>query len=264
MASFIDRNEVVAQKRRSDLLVTSIADGTFAPPGTNFAGFVFVSQSSPNYVLATGTLTNKRRTLGAGLADVIEATDQVGNTVTMTAHTMKTGDGPWRPNVTSGGLNVAVDIWTINVGPNTIAYATSEANAYAGVKLDLTADVTGTQIISSAATKRGVPGHFTYEWTQAETDFDGSEGGVIVAEESGFYAYTSVTFKKLPKGFDDPSGEGARTYGDLARRDTRTLNAKFAKVGNDYQFRDSDDTKPSHHGTVTAAGRIAAVDDDLT
>lgn len=65
-----------------------------------------------------------------------------------TPHGLETADGPAR-HVTSGVLPsplvAATDYWVIRVDDNTVKWATSEANARAGIAIDITAAGSGTQ-----------------------------------------------------------------------------------------------------------------------
>lgn len=269
MAAFIEPNELTASKRTIDVIVSSTVDGSSCPPGTDLTGRMFISQSSSDYIAATGTLTQKKRAVASSTSLEIEATDTTANTVTVTGHGYRTGAGPWLPDTTGGGLDDATDVYLIVVDFDTLAFATSEANAYAGTKIDLSADVTGVEIVADATTKEPIPGHYTYTLTQTETDYTGSDGAFLIdkaqaaEDEHGWYGYATFTVRAMPKGFADASGEGSREWGDLLILCARTLAAKFTKTGNDYQYRDLDDTKDSHHGTVTSAGRTAAGEDNV-
>lgn len=263
MASFITKNELVAAKRRCDLLITSFVDGSRAPRGTNFTGFVYVSKSSPSYLAATGILTNKRVPLIAA-DDAVEATDQVNDRVQMTGHGREIGDGPFRPTTTAGGFVAGTNYWALPFDANNVSWSLSLADAYAGVKVNITADVTG-MIFQDVVgtTERGIDGQFTYEWTQAETNFDGSEGAVSILGHASYDAYTTVTIAPAVVGFEAEM-ENGRTYGDGQRMLVRGEAAKFSRVGNDYMHRNLADTKDSHGGTMTEAGRVAAAIVDPT
>lgn len=267
------KNEVTAAKRRCDLLVQK-SDGTLAPRGTDFItlGYAYVSGvGSPNYALAVGTVTNKRRPLV--VADFTFTAAAATDLLTKVAHGLETGDGPI--NVSNaggalpGGLAAATSYWVIRVAADTFKLATSLANAYAGTAIDITSDGTGTQTLSDiASTQRGLDGHFTYEATQAETNHDAPETSVIIdgtsyERSTGWGAYTTVEMGSETEIFDQIA-EGAHTYGDLVRGIARTLLAKFSKTGNDYVYRDLADSKDSHTGTVTASGKTASGITDLT
>lgn len=265
------KNEVTATKRRCDLLVQK-SDGTLAPRGTDFItlGYVYISGvGSPNYTLAVGTMTNKRKPLIVADDTFTAAVD---DTCTAVAHGLETGDGPVRLTTTTtlpAGLALATDYWIIRITADTFKLATSLANAYAGTAVDITGTGTGTHTLSdTASTQRGLDGHFTYEATQAETNHDAPESSVIIdganyERSSGWGAYTTVEMGSETAIFDQIA-EGAHSYGDLVRGIARTLLAKFSKTGNDYVFRDLADSKNSHTGTVTASGKTAAGITDLT
>jgi hypothetical protein len=62
----------------------------------------------------------------------------------------------------------------------------------------------------------------------------------------------------------DQTSENGRTHGDLLRLIARTLVGRFSKTGNDYVYRDLANSKDSHSGTVTSAGRGASTIIDPT
>jgi hypothetical protein len=101
-------------------------------------------------VLRPGTIPN----------DSFDAVTHASDTVTINAHNLITGDGPFR--ITSAGgalpapLAAATDYWPIWASANTIKFATSLENALAGVAIDLTDGGSGNphQIDGTAATKR--------------------------------------------------------------------------------------------------------------
>lgn len=282
MAASWAKNEVTAAKRRCDLLVRYLAaDGmlTPAPPSTDFiaAGAVFISgTASPKYALALGTMTNKRRPLV--VADLTFTAASGTDLLTATAHGLETGDGPIRVSNSGGalptGLAAATDYWVIKVSADTFKLATSLTNAYAGTAIDITADGSGTQTLSdTASTERGIWGEFVYEATQAETNHDAPETAVIVdgtvssldfRRMNTAGAYTTVTMISSASDWGSVELENGITRDDAMRIKLRTLAAKFSKTGNDYVYRDMADTKDSHHGTVTGAGRIDAAIDDAT
>lgn len=87
--------------------------------------------------------------------DVIESIDAGANTATLTGHAYESGDGPVRVT-TSGslagtGLAVDTDYWLIVTGANTVKFATSVADAYNGVAIDLTGSGTGAHTIVDTA-----------------------------------------------------------------------------------------------------------------
>lgn len=273
MGAVWQKNEVTAAKRRCDLLVQK-SDGTLAPRGTDFIalGYVYISGvQSPNYALATGTLTNKRKPLV--VADFTFTAAAATDLLTKVAHGLETGDG--LVNVSNaggalpGGLAAATSYWAIRVDADTFKLATSLANAYAGVAIDITSDGTGTQTLSdTASTQRGIDGHFTYEASQAETNHDAPETSVIIdganyERSSGWGAFTTVQMDQAGSLLEQIL-EGAHTVGDGLRILVRGEIAKFSKTGNDYVIRNLADSKDSHHGTVTASGRTVAVIDDAT
>jgi hypothetical protein len=263
------RNEATANARTAKLVINS--DGFApAPRGTDFMalGIVFLSRGSSVLELATGTMANDRHPLI--VADfAITATDQVNDRVTKAAHGLETGDGPFRPTTTAGNLNAAVDYWAIYYSDNEVSWATSLANAYAGVKVDINADVTGMIFQDQASTARGIDGRFTYQATQPETNTTASEIGIYVEgagyrNKNGGGTYTSVDVISSAADYGAQAIEGARSRDDLLRLIARFCRGQFTKVGTLYTWRNLDDTKDSFFKEVTAAGCIDSDDIDLT
>lgn len=257
------KNQATASLRRAALQILSSTDGTPAPRETDFTGYVYITQDGNDYVLAAGTLTNRRRALVVADDTFTAAADDL---CTATAHGLEIGDGPFRLTTTGtlpAGLSLATDYWIIYVSDDTYKLATSLANAYAGTAVDITDAGTGTHTISdTASTQRGIDGWFNYQATQAETNYSTAEIYVAVLGHATYEAQTSVEI--LSSGDGDTLLEGAITRDDYRRLVLRTLIAKFSVTGNDYVFRDLADSKDSHHGTVTASGRITAAVDDPT
>ena len=70
--------------------------------------------------------------------------------VTLTAHGMETGDGPFQFSTTTtlpAGLSLTTDYWAIKTAATTFMVATSLANALAGTQVDITDAGTGTHTI---------------------------------------------------------------------------------------------------------------------
>jgi hypothetical protein len=268
------RNEASATKRRCGLIVQK-ADGTMLPRSAeysvSFLAMTYVcGVNSPDFDQATGTLTNQRRRLQLG-SDTIESVDTGADTVAMTAHEYETGDGPFDSNETTGAVAAGDDIWIIAVDANTIAFADSLEDAYDDSRIALTGTETGAVITVNSSTKRGVDGHFIYEATQAETLHYAPETIVLVDGEfdgddylraSGGGAYTTVEMSSALDDWGAVVVEGGYTRDDTLRLKLREMAAKFSQVGNVITFRDLADTKDSHHGTVTASGRVDADIDD--
>lgn len=279
MAASWSRNQVDADGRACDLIVvyrTEAGELVMAPPGTDFiaAGAVFISGvANPDFALALGTMVNKREPLVLA-DDAIEATDTGADTLTLTAHEYQTGDGPIRNDITIGNLLAATDYWIRKVDADKISLYPTLADAYADTnKLNLNLDATGNTLSDTASTKRGVWGHFTYTATQAETDHgfpetvvivDGEVDGLDFLRMNSAGAYTTVTMASGADSVLDTVLENGLTVSDALRIILRSLAAKFSKSGSVWQFRDMADTKDSHHGTVTSAGRIDADIDDAT
>jgi hypothetical protein len=85
--------------------------------------------------------------------------DASTDTITIVAHGLTTGDGPFQVSNAGGGLPsglaAATNYWVIVTGVDTLKLATSLANAIAGTAIDVTTAGTGTQTIAdTVATKR--------------------------------------------------------------------------------------------------------------
>src|SRR5574338_442826 len=185
MAAEIQKNEVVAGKRQIDVEVWK--DGALVPgnAGTDFigSGLVYVPDPAnlPNYKLATGTFVQKRRPLVVA-DDVVESVDTGADTLTLTAHAYETGDGPFFADETIGGVSYPgpIGVYTIKVDANTIAVATSIADAFNDVRIALSGTEGGATITSDISLRRAIPSWFTYTFTQAETNVSLSELSVLV------------------------------------------------------------------------------------
>jgi hypothetical protein len=275
MAASFAKNEIVAAKRRVDLIVYEDGAISPAPRGTDFMalGAVYVcGPATPHYTTALGTVTNKRKAYSftSFTFPAAAATDLL----TKVSHGLETGDGPINVSNAGGalpaGLAAATDYWVIRIDADTIKLATSLANAYAGTAIDLTTDGTGTQTLAAiGTTQRGLDGLFTYEATQAETDFDGSEFSVII-DGTGFArannggTYTTVAMGAATSGFE-AEAEGGHTYGDLMRLFASVLAGKVVNFNTGTQaFRDLADSKTRITGTTDTTGRLTIVINDLT
>lgn len=263
MAAVWTKNEVLASKRRFTLLVTSWLDGSKAPRGTDFTGFVYIAKGTPDYVAFLGTLVNKRRPLTFAAAAF--TADHTTEQFTLAGHNLETGDGPFTvssDDTLPTGLAAATNYWIIRVDDDVFQLATSPEDAYAGTEVEIDDNGVGSHTLTGATPHRGIDGQWTGEATQAETNFDGAEAEIAILGHASYEAYTTVNMQG-----DDAWGgelESGHTRDDGLRLILRNLTAKFSKVGNVYTWRDLADTKDSHHGTVTSAGRIDAVIDDAT
>jgi hypothetical protein len=263
MGALWQKNQPTASLRRCDLLPAHNDDGTAAPRGTDFTGFVYVSQDGNDYALGTGTITNCRRALVVA-DDTVESVDTGADTMTLTAHGYETGDGPFIADEAVGGLGVATDFWIISVDANTIQIAASLADAYAGAYLSMVGTEAAAIISDKATTQRGLDGKFRYTASQAETNYDTAEIAVVIAGHATYSAYTTVDMATESASVWSTVIENGLTAEDLLRICARFAGANFSVVGTLYTYRDLADTKDSHHGTITASGRSSAAVDDAT
>lgn len=270
MAAVWQKNEITATKRRADLIVY-LSDGvSFADRGTDLIGdgvVYFCGPTSPDYAVALGTMTNKRRPLVVA-DDTVESVDTGADTLTLTTHGYETGDGPFDCNELIGidpdSIAIGADFWIIAVSANTIAIAETLADAYSDTRVALSGNETGAIISDNANTQRGLDGLFTYQATQVETDHDAPESSIIVEGASYTRSYTTVNMSSEAASVLEQALEGSLTVADGLRVILRDVAAKFSKSGNDYVKRDLADSKDSHSGTVTSAGRVSATIIDPT
>jgi hypothetical protein len=266
------KNEATAASRQCLLTITE--GGYPVSPGIDPVadGAVFViGVNSPEASLATGTVTNVRRPLVVA-DDTVESVDTGADTVTMTAHSYETGDGPFDSNEVTGPVAIGGDIYSIKVDANTVAWATSPANAYANTRIALAGTETGAVISDNASTERGIWGHFVYQAPQAELNHDFKHTHVFVdglvtkpaAEGGGTYsclrmngsgAHTEVEMLAATDDVWAVDGEGGFDMRALVIMIARTMFGRLIISGTTHTFRNLDDTANSHHGTVTAAGR---------
>jgi hypothetical protein len=275
MSAGWQKNEPTPIKRRCDVFVY-MSDGiTPAPRSLDLIALgvvYFCGATSPDYAVALGTMTNKRKPLSftSFTFTAANATDLC----TKVAHGLETGDGPINVSNSGGALPAplaaATGYWIIKISADTFKLATSLASAYAGTAINLTTDGTGTQTLAAASTKRGIDSLFTYEATQAETDHDAAESTVLVigtlpGDTAETRAFTTVYMASEGANvWDADSGDAGQSMGNLVRGIARTHMANFSDAGSVRTFRDLADTKNSHHGTITGSGRSGAVIDDLT
>lgn len=128
--------------------------------------------------------------------------------VTKVAHTLQTGDGPVFVANSGGalptGLAAATGYYVVKADADTLKLATTRANAFAGVTIDITGDGTGTQTMSStAATRR--PAVIA---SGVNTDADGGGAALpahqavplTVAADCGFVAGDELLFVAVEGG----------------------------------------------------------------
>lgn len=182
-----NRNEPVAAKRRATLFVYDV-DGQPAAATTLFDGTneLLVDQGDGHYVAAGGTLSNTDRPLVVA-DDTIESVDTTGETLTLTAHGLLTGDGPIQFSNSGGslpgGISAATDYYVIKVDADKISIATSLANALAGTAVNLTSAGSGTNTLSDTAdTKRLNDGAWVYEASQAELNYRGAYFAIRISK----------------------------------------------------------------------------------
>ncbi len=101
-------------------------------------------------------------TVGGQLLAFTDFTFTADNTtdqLTKTAHGLETGDGPVRTSNSGGalpgGLTAGTDYWVIKIDANNFKLAiSSDANAFAGIAIDITSNGTGTQTLNHQPTTK--------------------------------------------------------------------------------------------------------------
>lgn len=100
-------------------------------------------------------LTAMGATTRIGPTKAISAPNTTTDAMTATAHGKQTGYGPVRLANSGGalptGLSGSADYWLIVVDANTIKFATSAANALAGIAVDITGAGSGTHTMQATA-----------------------------------------------------------------------------------------------------------------
>lgn len=269
MGAQIAKNEVVAAKRRA--WCTIYADGyLLADRGTDFMslGIVWIGQSSGALIAAQGTMTNVRHAFAPD-NDVVESADTDAETLTLTGHEYETGDGPFVADEDLGTITAGNDFWIIAVDANKIAIAASLEDAYSDTRVELAGTETGATISKQDDTTRGIDGRFIYEFTQAETNVDGSE--LVICVEGPGYRFkngggtitTVALISSAASVWAESAGpnELGATMGDLLRGVARTHMAPREKNGATETTKSLDGAKDSHSGTISGSGRVVTIHD---
>lgn len=93
------------------------------------------------------------------VADFVFTAVATTDVLSKVAHTLRTGDGPFRVSNAGGalpaGLAAATDYWAIKIDADTFYLASSRANALGNVRINITTNGTGVQTLADVAgTKR--------------------------------------------------------------------------------------------------------------
>ena len=178
-------NEPDNAKRRMRCYIYQPDGATPLPRGTDLTGAMWIAQGTSEFTAAaSGTMTNDSRTLS--FAAITFTASSVTDELTATGHGLQKLDLIQVQN--TGGalpapLAASTNYWIIYIDANNVKFASSLANAIAGTFIDLTTNGTGTnQIISVAGSVRYLDGSWTYEATQSELDFEGSEFSLLVSK----------------------------------------------------------------------------------
>lgn len=263
MSAVIQRNETAPANLGVDIEIESKLDGSWAPRDTVFTNYLFVSIGSSTYKAAVGTLTNKRFPITLA-DDAVEATDTGLDQVTLTAHAYQQIDGPIVSDTAIGAVAPGTQVWIIVVDANTIAFATSLANAIAGTRIDITAGINGAVLsYIPGTTTRGIDGQWTYIFAAAEVTVAGCEAAVSILGHGTYQGYSTADYVSSANIMDVVGSPDGATYGDMARagynQDTQLITKD---VDGNYVVKRPDGAD-SHHGKITSDGRVVAAIDDI-
>lgn len=280
MAQF-NKNEVVAAKRQVRCMVYQSDGVSPAAWSTDFAGSSWLDTGNGNAVLTANQLVNCTRAFA--FADQAISAFPGANNATIAAHPFHEvnagpglpvqsngGIGPVRLTTTGtlpGGLAVNTDYWLIYVDANTVAFATSRANAALGTKIVLVGGGSGviqvTQVGVSTPTTMPINGAFVWQASQAETNQSVSELSLHV-EKDGMAPFETVINMSGSSAFDS-TAEGGNTYGDLLRLCASVLGGKVQNyTTGTYAFKSLDGTKTRITFTSDSTGRLTNAIGDLT
>lgn len=178
------------------------AAGYNAPGAAFFAGDV----------TGVGTSSGDTEANIAGTRTFVDGDVNTGtDAITETSHTLLTGYGPYRLT-TSGtvpaGLATGTDYWIIKVDANSFKFASSYANAIAGIAVDITAAAGGgTHTLAGAFTADDLIGAWavlregtvTEEWRKVvDNDADTIEWAISLATNAAA-SHTVKVFKGTPR-----------------------------------------------------------------
>lgn len=127
------------------------------------------------------------------VADQVVTFDTTDNEVDWTSHGRKTGDGPIRFTTTGAlptGLATATDYWIIRRTDDAFSLATSKANAFSNIEIDMTSAGSGTQTLVDTASTRQVL--YNYE-TRIRTEEIVAESGALHAGTAQAGGATTIT-----------------------------------------------------------------------
>ncbi len=141
---------------------TASAKGALVYLGSNLAAItgsdaatIFDTSSYNDSVQPADAGGTQRFWLGASKTMTVASTSAGVETLTITGHGLTTGEGPILFTNSGGGLpggiSAGTKYWAIVVDANTIALATSRANALANTRVDITSSGTGTHTLASGA-----------------------------------------------------------------------------------------------------------------
>lgn len=129
----------------------AIGRGTLKPTQKFVIGVNSAGVGSTYQVAVAGKGVTATNVVYTPTADITSTLlPRVTNVLTLTAHGMVTGDGPYYVSTSSGlpgGLTVNTPYWIINVTANTFSFASTKANAIALTPVTLSSDGAGNQTI---------------------------------------------------------------------------------------------------------------------
>lgn len=138
--------------------VSQVQDKDLNTTFTSLVAIYDLLTGQPQSLIDSPTVAGNLTVGGALLpfSDFTFSADATTNICTATNHPLHTGAGPIQTSNAGGGLPgglaAATPYFAINVSSSTFKLATSQANALAGVEIDITSNGTGTQTINHQAT----------------------------------------------------------------------------------------------------------------
>jgi hypothetical protein len=166
----------------------------------------------------------------------------------------------WRKNqVTAALRRAAMYVWDVNGAPAPLA------TTFTGAELQVRRGGTSWTNATGTLTNTGIDGHWVYEATQAETNFDGTEFEIKIEKTGYSRALTLVQMADDNASILQHELESGVTVEQWMRAQLRGEVAPFTRDPGTGRIvhRDIANTKDSHEGTITASGRSAIVIHDL-
>lgn len=260
MSAKITRNASDDADRSVEVNVFDPGAGRGAAPETDLTGYVFISQSTDEYIAATGTMVNKRFPITPA-SDAIESVDTGTDEATVTGHPWQHGDGPFDADEIIGAVAIGDDVYIIYVDENTVAFAESLEDAYADVRIALAGTETGATLAPNADTKRGIYGKWQYTFEQTETDVAACELSVAILGHATLEGGASVILDQAGSNIWGLESENGVSYGNDFRAMRAVLVGDWVIIDGVKYYKSADGAKDRVYGTRTTTTRTSDVDD---